>query len=70
MRRNATTVLFSTNSSSKFSACSSHNVIEVLVSSSINVSSRRFESLFDVRLVNGITPEHVSTIPITSLLKK
>ncbi len=50
--------------------CSSHKVIEILVSSSINVISRRFESLFDVRLVNGIAPEHVSIIPITSLFNK
>ncbi len=50
--------------------CSSHKVIDILVSSSINVISRRFESLFDVRLVNGIASEHVSIIPITSLFNK
>jgi hypothetical protein len=48
--------------------CSSHKVIDVVVSSSIIVTSRRLESRFDVRLTNGITPEHVSTIPITSLV--
>lgn len=48
--------------------CSSHRVIDMLVSSSIIVISRRFESRFDVRLTNGITAEHVSTIPITSLV--
>ncbi len=56
--------------SNAFFTCSSHKVIEILVFSSINVISRRFESLFDVRLVNEITSEHESIIPITSLLDK
>ncbi len=50
--------------------CSSHKVIDVVVSSSIIVTSRRLESRFDVRLTNGITPVHESTIPITSLVYK
>ena len=50
--------------------CSSHRVIGVLVSSSMMVNSRRLESRFDVRLTNGITSEQVSTMPITSSLKK